>query len=87
MYGVNNTTNLLLDLIEKTAFSNDENLNKSVYIAWAYFWKGCAYSRIGSMYMAGLIISEAGVNNGDYVSNTALLAEAKRNLELAKTEL
>jgi hypothetical protein len=87
MYGVNNTSNLLLELVEKTTFSNDENLNKSVYRAWAYFWKGYAYSRIGSMYTAGLIISEAGVNNGDYVSNTAILAEAKRNLELAKTEL
>jgi hypothetical protein len=87
MYAVNNTSNLLLDLVEVTTFSNDENLNKSVYRAWAYFWKGYAYSRIGSMYTAGLIISEAGVNNGDYVSNTAILAEAKRNLELAKTEL
>jgi hypothetical protein len=87
MYGVNNTCNLLLSLIEETTFSGDANLNKSVYKAWAYFWKGYAYSRIGSMYTAGLIISEAGVNNGDYVSQTAILAEAKRNLELAKTEL
>jgi hypothetical protein len=87
MYGVNNTCNLLLGLVEETEFSGDADLNKSVYKAWAYFWKGYAYSRIGSMYTAGLIISEAGVNNGDYVSNTAILAEAKRNLELAKTEL
>jgi hypothetical protein len=87
MYSVNNTCNLLLGLVEETTFTGDANLSKSVYKAWAYFWKGYAYSRIGSMYTAGLIISEAGVNNGDYVSNTAILAEAKRNLELAKTEL
>lgn len=87
MYGVNNTCNLFLGLVEETEFYGDADLNKSVYKAWAYFWKGYAYSRIGSMYTAGLIISEAGINNGDYVSNTAILAEAKRNLEFTKTEL
>lgn len=87
MYSVNNTSNLLLELVETTEFSGDAALKKSVYRAWAYFWKGYAYSRIGSMYTAGLIISESGVNNGNYLSNQEILAEAKRNLELAKTEL
>lgn len=87
MYAVNNTSNLILELVETTDFSGDSELKKSVYKAWALFWKGYAYSRIGSMYTAGLVISESGVNNGDYVSNQVILDEAKRNLDLAKAEL
>ena len=33
MYGVNNTYNLLLGLVEETEFSGDADLNKSVYKA------------------------------------------------------
>jgi hypothetical protein len=87
MYAVNNTANLILSLVEETELSGDAELKKSVFKAWAYYWKGYAYSRIGSMYTAGLIIDEPGVNNGDYVSNTEVLAEAKINLDLAKAEL
>ncbi len=87
MYAVNNTANLILSLVEETELSGDAELKKSVFKAWAYYWKGYAYSRIGSMYTAGLIIDEPGVNNGDYVSNTEILAEAKINLDLAKAEL
>lgn len=87
MYAVNNTSNLLLDLVDNTEFEGNADLKKSVYRAWAYFWKGYAYSRIGSIYTAGLIISEPGVNNGDYVSSQDIIAEAKRNLDLAKAEL
>lgn len=87
MYRVNNTANLLLSLVDGTEFSGNANLKKSVFKAWGYYWKGYAYSRIGSMYTAGLIISDPGVTNGNYVSNTEILAEAKRNLDLAKTEL
>ncbi len=87
MYRVNNTTNLLLSLLEGTELSGDADLKIAVFRAWAYYWKGYAYSRIGSMYTAGLIISEPGVTNGDFVSNTEVLAEARRNLDLAKAEL
>lgn len=87
MYAVNNTANLILSLVEETELSGDAELKRSVFKAWAYYWKGYAYSRIGSMYTAGLIIDEPGVNNGDYVSNMEVLAEAKINLDLAKAEL
>lgn len=87
MYRTNNTSNLILSLVNETTFSGDEELKRSVMKAWAYYWKGYAYSRIGSMYTAGLIISEPGVTNSDYVSSTTVLEEAKRNLELAKSEL
>jgi hypothetical protein len=87
MYAVNNTANLILSLVDDTELSGDAELKRSVFKAWAYYWKGYAYSRIGSMYTAGLIIDEPGVTNGDFVSNAEVLAEAKVNLDLAKAEL
>tara|TARA_R110002096_G_scaffold163757_1_gene331338 strand:- start:553 stop:2127 length:1575 start_codon:yes stop_codon:yes gene_type:complete len=87
MYRVNNTSNLLLSLLDGTEFSGDADLKKAVFRSWGYYWKGYAYSRIGSMYTAGLILDEPGTTTGNYVSNTEILAEAKRNLDLAKAEL
>ena len=87
MYRANNTANLILSLIDDTELSGDAELKKSVFKAWAYYWKGYAYSRIGSMYTAGLVIDEPGVTNGDFLANTDVLVEAKNNLDLAKAEL
>lgn len=87
MYRTNNTSNLLLSLIDATEFSGDSQLKKSVFKAWAYYWKGYSYSRIGSMYTAGLIISEPGITNSEFLSNSQILLEAERNLNLAITEL
>lgn len=87
MYRVNNTANLLLSLVDETELSGNADAKRTVFKAWAYYWKGYAYSRIGSIYTAGLILNEPGVTSGDFVSNMDILAEAKRNLDLAKAEL
>lgn len=87
MYATNNSSNLILRLVETTEFSGDAETKKAVYRSWAYFWKGYVYSRIGSLYTAGLIIDEANATNSDFVSNQEILAEAERNFELAKDEL
>jgi hypothetical protein len=87
MYRVNNTSNLLLSLVDETELSGNADVKRAVFRAWAYYWKGYAYSRLGSMYTAGLILDEPGVTSGDFVPNTDILAEAKRNLDLAKAEL
>lgn len=87
MYNSNNTCNLILELVENTTFVNDAENKKALLKAWAYFWKGYAYSRIGSMYTAGLIISEANQTNGDFVSNSMIIEEATANFDKAITEL
>lgn len=58
-------------------------------MAWAYWWKGFAYSRIGSMYIAGVINNEpaTGVTNGDFVSHDAIITEANANYDKAASIL
>lgn len=87
MYNSNNTCNLILELVEDTTFVNDAENKKALFKAWAYFWKGYAYSRIGSIYTAGLIISEANQTNGDFVSNSRIIEEATANFDKAISEL
>lgn len=83
MYVMNNTMNVLLDFVEKTAFSGDAITKKNTLRAWAKFWKGYAYSRIGSMYIAGLINDKPNETSGQFVTNTAIIAEATKNFDEA----
>ncbi len=87
MYKTNNTANLILDLIESTNFSGDAGMKKATLKAWSYFWKGYAYSRIGSMYTAGLIIDTPNSTNSNFVDRNAIIDEATRNFDLAVSEL
>ncbi|NOS57130.1 MAG: hypothetical protein HOP37_12860, partial [Cyclobacteriaceae bacterium] len=87
MYVMNNTMNVLLDYVGKTAFSGDADSKKNTLRAWAKFWKGYAYSRIGSMYIAGLINDKPNETSGQFVTNTAIIAEATKNFDEAITLL
>ena len=87
MYRANNTSNLILENVASVEFNSQGDLKRPSYEAWAHFWKGWAYSRLGSIYSSGLIINEAGVTNGDYVSNDELIAEAGREFDLAEAAL
>jgi starch-binding outer membrane protein, SusD/RagB family len=87
MYFLNNAMNVLLANIEGATYKGDAENKKRALKAWGYFWKGYAYSRIGSIYVAGLIIDEPFVTNGDYVTNAEILTEAGKNFDLAITEL
>ena len=84
MYSLNNAMNHILatvDEIEMTEFK------KETIKAWAYFWKGFAYSRIGSMYYAAVITNEPGKTNPDYVTKEEILLEAGLNFAKAETLL
>ncbi|GAB4053752.1 RagB/SusD family nutrient uptake outer membrane protein [Spirosoma litoris] len=88
MYNLNNAANTLLANIDATTFSGDVDTKKGVLRAWAYWWKGYAYSRIGSMYYAGLINDKANGEvlngtNGNYVTKEAMIAEANKNFDAA----
>jgi starch-binding outer membrane protein, SusD/RagB family len=87
MYGLNNACNNILDLAEKTAFTGDAAAKKNTVKAWAYFWKGFAYSRIGSIYYAGLINNASGATNGNYVSKEKIIDESNANLDKASALL
>lgn len=88
MYSLNNACNTILSLVDEVEFTGDAEMKKNVLKAWARWWKGFAYSRIGSMYYAGLIVDEPNgevINgtNGNYVSKEAMIVEANRNLDEA----
>src|SRR4051812_26303698 len=52
MYNIVSTCNSLLDLVDKVEFVQDADTKKAAIKAWAYWWKGYAYSRIGTTYYA-----------------------------------
>ena len=85
MYQLNNACNTILDAVDKTTFTGDATAKKNAIKAWAYTWKGLAYSRIGSIYYAGLIVNTPSVTNNTYVTKEAIIAEATSNFDKAAT--
>jgi hypothetical protein len=87
MYGLNNACNNTLELVEKVTFTGNANTKKGVLKAWSYWWKGYAYARIGSMYIAGVINDVPSATNNKYVTNAAIIAESNSNFDKATTIL
>ncbi|MEO7312617.1 MAG: RagB/SusD family nutrient uptake outer membrane protein [Chitinophagaceae bacterium] len=83
MYFLNNTANVLLSKADGTVFAGDAATKKKVLQAWAKWWKGYAYCRIGSMYIAGVIAETPNSTNGQFVTNTAMVTEGIKNLDAA----
>ncbi|WP_165798520.1 RagB/SusD family nutrient uptake outer membrane protein [Chitinophaga costaii] len=86
-YFTNAQANLLLTSLDNTELklSGDAATKKAVLSAWAYWWKGFSYSRIGSMYIAGVITNEPGngLTNGNFVDHDAIITEANANFDKA----
>jgi len=87
MYFLNNSSNLLLSKLNDVTFSGEAATKKKVLEAWAYWWKGYAYSRIGSMYIAGVIAETPNSTNGAFVTKEAMITEANKNFDKAATIL
>jgi hypothetical protein len=87
MYNLNNSMNSVLELAEKATYGGDATIRKNTIKAWAYWWKGYAYSRIGSIYYAGVVNNSVGVTNGNYVAKEKIIEEATKNLDQAATLL
>ncbi|MFM2359391.1 MAG: hypothetical protein RLY16_1384, partial [Bacteroidota bacterium] len=85
MYNLIGSCNLLLEKVDAVSFSGDAASKRAAIKAWAYWWKGYAYSRIGSIYYAGIITDQAFTTNGNYVTKEAIIAEANSNLDKAVT--
>lgn len=76
--------NQMLEALDKTIqYTGNAATKKATLQAWALWWKGFMYSRIGSFYLGGLIVDRAGITNGNYVDRVAIIAEANRNLDAA----
>lgn len=84
MYSLNGAMNNVLSIVDEIAMSD---ARKNTIKTWAYFWKGFAYSRIGSMYTAGIINDEANKTNAYYVAKEVILTEAESNFSKAESLL
>lgn len=82
-------SNQILKSIEDPALSlsGDAATKKALLKAWALWWKGYAYSRLGSIYIGGLVVDEPGKTNGDFVTHDAMITEANKVLDEASTVL
>ena len=83
MYFLNNACNNVLAIVDKTTFTGDAETKKNTIKAWAYFWKGFAYSHIGSQYYAGLIKNDAAKLSNDYKSSADMITESNANFDKA----
>lgn len=85
VYALNNHANNLLSILNtgEVQFIEQAALKTKILKAWAYWWKGFSYSRIGSLYVAGIVTDIPNETNGDFVTHTDVINEATRNFDLA----
>jgi hypothetical protein len=89
-YYINAQANTLLGALNNSALvlSGDAVTKKKLLQAWAYYWKGYCYSKLGSMYIAALIddspdSTNLGLTSNVYLANTSILADANANFNTA----
>jgi hypothetical protein len=96
MYALNNAANQILANADRIKYTegSDKATKVNTIKAWCYWWKGYAYSQIGSLYVAGVINDEASKDtelssklSKDYVSKDAIIASSNSFFNLAKTTL
>jgi starch-binding outer membrane protein, SusD/RagB family len=87
MYAMNSALNNVLALVDEIEFTGDATIKTNTIKAWCYYWKGYAYSRIGSIYYAGIINDAVVGSNSDYVTKEAIIAEAEDNFAQAEALL
>lgn len=89
MYQINNQANLVLKQLESPTLQMAGNVEakKNTLKAWAYWWKGFAYSRIGSIYVSGIIADDINVSNSDFKDRTLIIDEATDNFNKAEQAL
>lgn len=83
MYSMNNACNNVLSIVDGINYTGDAATKKNTIKAWCYFWKGLAYSKIGSLYYSGLINNTPAVASNKYLIHDSIIAEANRNFDLA----
>ena len=90
MYNMIVACNTVLNVAGKSSYVSDAVTKKATISAWAYYWKGYAYARIGSIYYAGIkqnATFEDQSTNGNYVSKEAIITESNTMFDNAITQL
>jgi hypothetical protein len=87
MYNMISACNTILDIIPNVTFTGNTATKVATLKAWAHFWKGFAYSHIGSIYYAGIINNTASATNANYVTKEAIITEATAQLDAAIADL
>ena len=90
-YFMNAQANLLLNALDNSALvlSGDAVTKKAMLQAWAYYWKGVSYSRLGSMYLSAVINDHPanGLTDSAFVGHDALITAGNANFDKAVTIL
>lgn len=88
MYSLNAACNTILMVAPTIKFSGDAGSRLNTIKAWCYFWKGFAYSQVGTMYYSGLIQDDSNnVKNDHYLPKDSILARSNYYLNLAASTL
>ncbi|HZE84620.1 MAG TPA: RagB/SusD family nutrient uptake outer membrane protein [Puia sp.] len=86
-YFMNAQANLLLSAVDNPALklTGDAATKKGVLKAWAYYWKGFSYSRLGSMYLSAVVNDNPanGLTDSIYLSHDAMITAANANFDKA----
>lgn len=89
-YYVNAQANTLLQALDNPALklSGDAATKKKLLQAWAYYWKGYSYSKLGSMYLAALVddspdSTAKGLTSNVYLAHDSVIGAANRNFATA----
>jgi starch-binding outer membrane protein, SusD/RagB family len=86
-YFMNAQANLLLNALKNPALvlSGDAVTKKSLLQAWAYYWKGFSYSRLGSMYLSAVINDQPanGLTDSVFMSHDNIITAANANFDKA----
>jgi hypothetical protein len=88
MYILNAACNEILKVAPTIKLGGDAVTRLNTIKAWCYWWKGYAYSQIGSIYYSGLI-QDSGTNatNNHYVPKDSILDRSNYYLNLAASTL
>jgi starch-binding outer membrane protein, SusD/RagB family len=87
MYILNGACNTILSTMPSIKLTGDTATVANTIRAWAYFWKGYAYSVIGSQYTAGLVVNTAGATNNNFLVKDSIIAASNSWFSLAATTL
>ena len=91
MYNMIVSANTVLNLSSKAKYIGSGAATKKATVdAWAYWWRGYAYARIGSIYYAGLKQEATYTDqstNGNYLTKEAIIAESNANFDKCATAL
>ena len=90
MYNMIVASNTVINLANKSSYTSETTTKKATILAWAYYWKGYAYARIGSIYYAGIKQNstfDEQSTNGNYVSKENIIAESNAMFDNAAMQL